>query len=124
MEIYVTQVPVKGSGMLLSTRYPRGTSFTVKRIFQWFADKNAQLWRAESIAELQRAGGEAYHFDGRWLTIKIADPGDPRGGKPESLEWLGIKIQHARWYSMHYTVTPKRWPNSSFARHFSSNAPL
>jgi len=97
----VTQVPVGTGGLLLSTRYPAGTSFTIKRVFRWFPQLNAQLWRASSVAEVQRADGQAYHFDGRWLTLKVTDPGDPAS---KALEWLGISIQHARWYNLHYKV--------------------
>lgn len=103
MEIYVTQVPVGTGGLLLSTRYPAGTSFTIKRVFRWFPQLNAQLWRASSVAEVQRADGQAYHFDGRWLTLKVTDPGDPAS---KALEWLGISIQHARWYNLHYKASP------------------
>ena len=102
-EVYVTQVP-RGTNILLSTRYPAGTSFQIRRIFNWFPHLNAQLWRASTMKALQQSDGQAYHFDGRWLTLKIVDPGDPAAIDP--LEWKGIKVSQTRFYDLRYKVCP------------------
>lgn len=105
MEIFVTQMPRSTGSILLSTRYPQGTNFVIKRLFNWYPQLNAQLWQADSLAALQQSDGQAYHFDGRWLTLKVTDPGSPN---LTPLKWKGITIEHSRYYDLRYEVTDSR----------------
>ncbi|KAG1661973.1 hypothetical protein FOA52_007145 [Chlamydomonas sp. UWO 241] len=102
MQVYPTQLP-PGMSIMFATRFPPGTTFSIKRTFKWFPGFNAQLYKAGSLWDLQYGNGEAYFFDGKHLYIRMSDPGD--GSVPAPFTYDGVTIWGERTDSLFYDIT-------------------
>jgi hypothetical protein len=72
--IFLTQVPV-GRYILYASRYPAATTFSIRRIFKYYADLDRDVVRAGSAEEVANdPAGLKYFFDGRILYLKLVDP--------------------------------------------------
>ena len=47
-----------------------GSTFSVKRLFRWYAYLNKDLWQARSLEEVVNGDGTNYFFDGGWWALR------------------------------------------------------
>jgi hypothetical protein len=108
-EVWISQLPIQ-KYIILAMPYPSGTSFSIRRIFKWYGQMDANVTPVASLAEVVSGDGLKYHFDGTYLYVKLADPQFNSG----SLVHEGLVVYGTRWWDLHYSIKTTNLGSSTF----------
>jgi len=105
------QVPYEGT-LVLSIAYPAATSFAIRAVAPpWCTEwaRQSCTWdfsQVASVAEVRDSAGDAYHFDGELLYVRLVQPSQGNTGTPqwEHLRYptkgftrQGIRLEQLSW---------------------------
>lgn len=108
-EVWISQLPIQ-KYIILAMPYPSGTSFSIRRIFKWYGQMDANVTPVASLAEVVSGDGLKYHFDGTYLYVKLADPQFNSG----NLVHEGLVVYGTRWWDLHYSIKTTNLGSSTF----------